>query len=63
MTLQIVALITTVCSMVIGLWKLFSRKSAEQRQRVDAADTVFQKGVADENKSEIIAGLDELHNA
>jgi hypothetical protein len=61
--MSIVALIGTVCTMVIGLWKLFGRKAVERRARVDAADTLFQKGVADDNKSEIVAGLNDLHNS
>lgn len=60
--MAVVALITTICSMVVGLWKLFGRKSAEQRQRIDDSDALFKKGETDADPSEVVAGLNRINN-
>ena len=59
--MSIVALITVVCSMIVGLWKLFGRKAKERRERIAAADKQFKEGMAERDPSKITAANSRLN--
>ena len=58
--MEIIALITVVCSMIVGVWKLFSRKAKEKRENIEAARKTLQEGIAERDESKITAGFNRL---
>lgn len=57
--------VTTIGSLfaiIIGLWKFFSRKSADKRVRIEEANKQFQEGMAERDPSKIIGSNDRINN-
>ena len=60
MIIAICSALCAVISLIVGIWKYFSRKNRELRRMADAAAEEITVGLADNNPSLITAGLDRL---
>jgi hypothetical protein len=61
MTAQILAIISSVLLMVIGLWKYFGRKAAERRKQAEQARKDLDNAKKNDSPSDFLDGFGRLH--
>jgi hypothetical protein len=57
----ILSLVSGAITLIVLIWKYFSRKSRSQREQRDAACKIIREGLAENDASKVTAGFDRLN--
>lgn len=62
MTAQVLAIISSILAIAIGLWKYFTSKESAKKAKQDAARKEIDEGIKNGDTSTINSGFNDLNN-